>query len=456
MNERAGAALRRSLFGAAALGAAFAGPASAQGGLTPALAAATFDTAWATVGRAHYDTAYNGVDWTALRAELGPRAAAARDNAELRAVLEEMLGRLRQSHFAVIPGEAYAAAQAATETAEEPAGPGGAGLAVRLIGRDFVVTRVEAGGPAERAGVRPGWAVDSVGAHAAAAVLEALDGLPASVGERARAVQGSAVVEAWLRGAVGDGVRVRFRDGGDRPVALELTRAPLRGEPVALPGLPPTHAWLEGRRVPAGGGAEAGVIAFNLWATSLAPAFDRALDALRDADGIVIDLRGNPGGSAFMPSGVAGHFFAEPALLGVMKVREGEWRVSANPRRVAPDGRAVEPFAGPVAILVDPGSASASEFAAGGMQGVGRARVFGETSAGAVLPSATRILPNGDVLQYATGDFALPSGVRFEGSGVVPDVAAPPTRAALLAGRDPALEAALRWIAERKQGGGSR
>jgi carboxyl-terminal processing protease len=90
------------------------------------------------------------------------------------------------------------------------------------------------------------------------------------------------------------------------------------------------------------------------------------------------------------------------------------------------------------------------------MQGVGRARVFGETSAGAVLPSATRRLPNGDVLQYVTGDFALPTGKRFEGSGVVPDVAAPPTRADLLAGRDPAMDSALRWIAEQDQRGASR
>ncbi|MEW5928089.1 MAG: S41 family peptidase [Gemmatimonadota bacterium] len=454
--RRAAAVLAAAAAGLAPVPAAAQAPAADA--LTAAVAAATFDTAWATIGRAHYDTTYNGVDWNAVRAELGPRAAAARDNAQLRAVLGEMLGRLRQSHLAVIPGEAYAAVEAATAGGGDAGAsgpPGSVGVEVRLVGGQVVVTRVDAGGPADRAGVRPGWAVDSVGRHSSAELLAALARLPEPAA-RTRAYQGALAVHGWMRGAAGEPVRVRFRDGRDRPVAVELARAALRGEEVVMAGLPPMHVWLESRRVPAGGGAVAGVIRFNVWAPSLVGEFDRAVDELRGTDGIVIDLRGNPGGSAFMPAGVTGHFFPEPRLLGVMKVREGEWRVSANPRRVTADGRTVEPFAGPVAILVDALSASASEFTAGGMQGVGRARVFGETSAGAVLPSATRRLPNGDVLQYVTGDFALPTGKRFEGSGVVPDVAAPPTRAELLAGRDPALDSALRWIAEQDKRGASR
>ena len=52
----------------------------------------------------------------------------------------------------------------------------------------------------------------------------------------------------------------------------------------------------------------------------------------------------------------------------------------------------------------------------------------------------------GDVLQYAIGDFTTAQGDRVEGHGVIPDVTVAPTRADLLAGRDPVLEAALDWI----------
>ena len=97
----------------------------------------------------------------------------------------------------------------------------------------------------------------------------------------------------------------------------------------------------------------------------------------------------------------------------------------------------MEPFAGPVAILVDGMTGSASECFAGGMQSLGRARVFGQTSMGQALPALFDRLPNGDVLIHAWGDFVTGTGVRIEGRGVVPDepVAARPAQA-LLDGRD--------------------
>lgn len=107
-----------------------------------------------------------------------------------------------------------------------------------------------------------------------------------------------------------------------------------------------------------------------------------------------------------------------------------------------------------MAILTDEGSGSASELFAGGMQSVGRVRVFGDTTVGGVLPAVFDRLPNGDVLYHAIGDFTTATGVVLEGRGVIPDEVVPVTREDLLAGRDPVLEAAVRWIAaQRKQRG---
>jgi carboxyl-terminal processing protease len=174
--------------------------------------------------------------------------------------------------------------------------------------------------------------------------------------------------------------------------------------------------------------------------------FDRAVDELRDCDGIVVDLRGNPGGVLTMVMGLSGHFFAEGVNLGTITTRESALKLVANPRLVGAAGQPVRPFPGPLAILVDSGSYSASEIFAGGMQAVGRARVFGMQTAGGALPAVLERLPGGDVLQYAIGDFVMPDGRRIEGRGVVPDQPVTPTRAELLAGVDPILEAALRWI----------
>src|SRR4029079_12447261 len=121
-----------------------------------------------------------------------------------------------------------------------------------------------------------------------------------------------------------------------------------------------------------------------------------------------------------------------------------------NSPATAPGGSAGgergEPYRGPVAILVDGLTGSASECFSGGMQSMGRGRVFGQSSMGQALPARFDRLPNGDVLIHAWGDFVTGTGVRIEGRGVIPDQAAPLTRQALLDGHDPALEAALAWI----------
>ena len=90
---------------------------------------------------------------------------------------------------------------------------------------------------------------------------------------------------------------------------------------------------------------------------------------------------------------------------------------------------------------------------AGGLQAISRGRVFGTRTMGQALPATFSRLPNGDTLVHAFGDFVT-AGVRLEGRGVVPDVEIPIDRNALAAGRDPALEAALRWIDDLRPGRG--
>jgi carboxyl-terminal processing protease len=147
-----------------------------------------------------------------------------------------------------------------------------------------------------------------------------------------------------------------------------------------------------------------------------------------------------------MMMGIAGHFVNERTPLGVMKTRDNELKFTVNPRLVNAAGQPVTPYAGPVAILVDGLTGSASECFAGGMQSLKRVRVFGERSMGAALPSQFDKLPNGDVFIHAMADFVTADGTRLEGRGVIPDHEARVTREDLLAGRDRALEAALAWI----------
>ena len=96
-----------SIVTAAAVGFALvAGTPAPAAAPVSTLALDTFDAAWTLIRDTHFDPAFNGVDWDGVRAELRPRAERAADAAELRPVLEEMVGRLGQSHFAIFPGTA--------------------------------------------------------------------------------------------------------------------------------------------------------------------------------------------------------------------------------------------------------------------------------------------------------------------------------------------------------------
>jgi carboxyl-terminal processing protease len=146
--------------------------------------------------------------------------------------------------------------------------------------------------------------------------------------------------------------------------------------------------------------------------------------------------------------GVSGHFLADRVSLGTLKMRGNELNFFANPRRVSASGERVEPYSGPLAILIDELSLSAAEIFAGGMQAVGRARLFGIATGGQALPAVWDRLPNGDVLYHAFGDFVTANGARVEDHGVTPDQSVPLTRENLLAGRDAPLLAAMRWISQ--------
>ncbi|HET7039373.1 MAG TPA: S41 family peptidase, partial [Gemmatimonadales bacterium] len=276
-----------------------------------------------------------------------------------------------------------------------------------------------------------------------------LAGVRAAVRRASPGLAMLSAAQARMSGPAGSDCRLTVRDEGGRERTLDVARRVQPGEPVTFGSLPTFFSRFAARQVRSPGGRAVGVLWFNFWMVPLVRQVDSAIDAYRALDGIVVDLRGNRGGLGAMIIGVAGHFLERADTLGTFQMRKNRLHLLANPRRVSRDGRRVPPFGGPVAVLIDEGSASASEVFAGGMQALGRVRVFGATSAGAVLPAVWDRLPNGDVLYHAIAQFVTATGTRLEGAGVVPDEPVLLSRRDLLSGRDPVLDAALVWIDRR-------
>jgi len=397
----------------------------------------SFDHVWQTVRDTHWDPALGGLDWDALRLELRPRVAQASSRDEARGVIEELIRRLGQSHFSLLPAGLYhqLGEPGGDETGSSAGSGGDPGFLLRAVEGLALVTSVRAGSPAEASGVRPGWALEEVRGEKVAPLVERV--LAEGAGRPGAQLLLDAALRRRLRGNVGDRVPVTFSDGDGREVRLDLPLEAEKGSVARLGYLPPTRVWIESRRLP----SNVGLIAFNLFLDpgTVMPRFAAAVESLLDADGVVLDLRGNPGGIGGMAMGIAGWFVDRPGQrLGTMTTREGDLSFVVFPRP--------RTYSGPLAILVDGLSASTAEILAGGLQDLGRARVFGSRTAAMALPSRIDRLPNGDAFQYAIANYVSADGVALEGQGVQPDEEVMPTRALLLAGHDPALDAAVAWV----------
>ncbi|MBL8960506.1 MAG: hypothetical protein JNJ98_11685 [Gemmatimonadetes bacterium] len=406
-----------------------------------ALGLASFDTAWSRINATYYDSTFRGIDWVGLRDSLRPGVARAAQPDEMRRAIRTLFDRLGESHFMIVPSEI---AQAMRGDSTRPSEPGTIGVGFRMVDGKVMVSSVEPGSVAEQAGVRRGWIVERVGRREVAPLLAAQRALDDPTAARRAAMQLVLRLEASAGTYLGDTVTLVARDGGGKRHAVTMVATEAPGQLVKYLQLPPQQFHLAHRRYADAAGC-VGWVHFNTWMLPVLPALDRAMDSVRDCRGLVLDLRGNLGGVAGLLMGVSGFFVDTAVSLGTLTSRQTTLRYLVNPRRATSRGESVVPYGGRLAILVDPLSASASELFTAGMRDIGRARVFGDTTAGEALPAAVSRLPNGDLFMHVIADFHAPNGARIEATGVVPDEVIPLRRATLLRGEDAPLAAALAW-----------
>ena len=218
-----------------------------------------------------------------------------------------------------------------------------------------------------------------------------------------------------------------------KPVRITLTRARVRLEEQAAKSEVITVPGTDG-----GAARRIGVVKLPAFyedferrdaeAASASRDVRRLLDQFRKdgVDGVVIDLRNNGGGSLGEAIELTGLFIDTGP---VVQVRESNGRVGVNG-----DSRSGVAWDGPLAVLINRGSASASEIFAGAIQDYGRGLIIGETSFGKGTVQQFRPLlgewPNGEAGRYGqikltVAQFFLPGGASTQNRGVVPDLKFP-------------------------------
>jgi carboxyl-terminal processing protease len=391
----------------------------------------SFELIWKTIRDTHWDEELVGASWDRHRAELLPKLQQTPSIQGARRVMSELINRLDQSHFAVIPSESYEVIDGI------PGGSWNVGITARLIKNQILVTQVRKGSPAASQGVAPGWAVISVRGRKASDLINRFQ--QAAHGPQREETNAGLAMERIMSGNPGDVVPIVFRDGTNQIRQLNLPVQQPPGTTAQLGHLPPMRVAYETKTLP----GNIGYFRFNAFLDPLKimPAYRKAVRDEQHRDGLIIDLRGNVGGIAGMTMGMSGEFVDRSRKLGTMTMRGNKLDFYANPRP--------KPLDMPVAVLVDECSISSAEIFAGGLQDLGLARIFGSRTAGLALPSVVIRLPNGDGFQYAIADYHSASGQSLEKRGVVPDEPVELTRNGLLQQRDPVLQAAIKWISSK-------
>jgi len=305
-----------------------------------------FDELWTTLRDRYCFFADKRTDWGKVRALYRPQAIAAESVDAFAELVRRVLVELYDAH---------------THLAEPADG------APRWPLYDLLAERV--GGMVTIAAVKPDSAAGLAGVRGGDRVL-AVDDRP--IEEIVRTLSprcltrpdpaaDTYVINAAVAGRTGMPRRMTVQTGSDTPRRLDL---PLRRAPQ-----PPN---VESRRLDGGHG----YIAIHSFADSaVVEAFDLALASLRDAPGLIIDVRGNGGGDTAVAKPIMGRFITAARPYARMRRREGATLSQPWTETVEPRGPFT--YAGPVVVLADHWSGSMAEGFPMGMRDIGRARIVG-------------------------------------------------------------------------------
>ena len=153
---------------------------------------------------------------------------------------------------------------------------------------------------------------------------------------------------------------------------------------------------------------------------------------------LILDMRGNGGGYLDAAPGVAGMWLDDELVVSVRANGGSNQRLNAQGDTLLAEV--------PTAIVLNGGSASATEILAAALKHYNAAKIVGETSFGKGTVQELLPLQGGSMLKVTIKRWYTPSGKNIDGKGIAPDIKADLTQKDLDAGRDPQLEAAIKSL----------
>lgn len=208
-----------------------------------------------------------------------------------------------------------------------------------------------------------------------------------------------------MRGKPGEKIILTIiRENEEKPLVFSLIRDVIKIESVRFDTLEPGFGYLR----------------ISSFQSHTVEGLRKAIDQLKQDNnnqlkGVVLDLRNNPGGILNAAIGVTDMFINKGLIVYTEgRIKDSKLKFNAKPNAKLPDV--------PLIVLVNAGSASASEIVAGALQDHGRGIIMGEKTFG--KGSVQTVLPmnNNAALKLTTARYYTPNGRSIQASGVVPDI----------------------------------
>jgi carboxyl-terminal processing protease len=258
---------------------------------------------------------------------------------------------------------------------------GGIGASVSVNkNKEPIIVAPMAGSPAEKAGIKTG------------DVILAVDG---------KSTDGLSLLEtiSMVRGSIGTKVKLLIlHPGADTGVEIEIVRGEINSSTVEYQ-MKGDFAYIR-------------IFSFGERTNQELNTALQKLD-LKNARGIIVDLRSNPGGLVTALIDVASHFIKEGVII---TLRDNQGKTTSE--SVKPNGVFTSL---PMVVLVDQYSASASEVFSGAMQDYKRAAIAGTVTLGKGSYNSFFELSDGSAIYLTIGRWLTPDGREIEGKGITPD-----------------------------------
>jgi len=340
---------------------------------------------WRIVDRAYVDDTFNHQNWWLVRQKLVKQPLANRE--QTYTVVQQMLASLDDPFTRFLKPDQYRSLQ--TSTSGELTG---VGLQIALdpeTSKLRVIAPI-ANSPADQAGIKP------------ADTILKIDGVP---------IEGLSLDEAAerMRGAVGSRVTLTVERTGSEPQEIIVVRDRIELNPV----------YAELRTQPRPGGdqpAKIGYVRLSQFNANATAEVSHALTRLekQGAEAYILDLRNNPGGLLQAGIEVARLWLDQGTIVYTVNRQGIQGSFEATGQALTKD---------PLVVLVNQGTASASEILAGALKDNGRARILGEKTFGKGLIQSLFDLSDGSGVAVTVAKYETPAHNDINKLGILPDVA---------------------------------